>query len=98
MKGSLPCRCDRGERQRVEDEYAALVGRKPKTMNHEARCPIVESYRLAEVERKLDKLGGQPSLPDPILEAIDAETRKDLEAERARLRKRLDSYLDKSPS
>jgi len=96
MKGSLPCKCDRGERQRVETEYAALMGRAPKNLSHLPSCPIVESYRLAEVEKKLSTLDVQPSLPDPVCEAADAAKRKDLEAERARLRKRLDSYLDKA--
>lgn len=96
MKGSLPCRCDRGERQRQEDEYSKLVGKKAKQVAHSARCPIVESYRLAEVERKLEALDVLVPLPDPILEAADAEKRRDLMNERERLRKRLDSYLDKA--
>jgi hypothetical protein len=96
MKGSIPCRCDRGERQRVETEYASLMGRQAKTVSHLPSCPIVEGYRLREVEKKLDKLGEQMSLPDPILEEADSAKRVELEAERKRLRKRLDRYLDKS--
>jgi hypothetical protein len=98
MKGSLPCKCDRGERQRVETEYAGLMGRPAKNVSHLPSCPIVESYRLAEVERKLDRLGVQSALPDPILEAVDADKKKDLEAERNRLRKRLARYLDNAPA
>jgi hypothetical protein len=74
------------------------MGKTPRSVSHLPSCPIVESYRLREVERKLDALDVQPSLPDPICEAADAAKRADLEGERKRLRKRLDRYLDKTPS
>jgi hypothetical protein len=94
MKGSLPCKCDRGERQRIETEYAALMGRPPANISHTAQCPIVESYRLAEVERKLSKLGEQPTFDDPMMKTLEVDKLKDLEGERNRLRKRLARYLD----
>jgi hypothetical protein len=98
MKGSLPCKCDRGERQRVETEYAGLMGRPAKNVSHLPSCPIVESYRLAEVERKLRKLAEQPTFEEQIMTDLDVEKRKDLEGERNRLRKRLARYLDNAPA
>lgn len=94
MKGSVPCRCDLGERQRTEDDYAKIVGRERKKLSHLPSCPIVEAHNLRAVEAKLERLDEQPALPDPICEAQDAALRAELQASRKRLRKRLERYVD----
>lgn len=94
MKGSLPCRCDRGERQRLEDEYAALMGRAPKKVSHNPSCPIVQAARLKQIEVKLARQDEQPTLPDPVLEAIESQATADLRAERDRLRRKLAPHIE----
>ncbi len=93
MKGSLPCKCERGERQRIEDDWARQMGRKPKTVNHEARCPIVVKHRLTELDRKIEGMANALTLPDPIFEAMEQAKMLDLQAERARLVKALAPYV-----
>lgn len=94
MKGSLPCRCDRGERQRAEDEWAKAMGKAPKKVGHTPSCPIVQAARLKQVEAKLARLGEQPALPDPILEQLDTQATADLRAERERLRRQLARHIE----
>ena len=89
MKGSVPCRCDRGERQREEDAHAALVLKQPKKVGHLPSCPIVQAHRLNQVRDQLNRLESQPTFAEPIMEALGSERRADLEAEERKLANRL---------
>jgi len=93
MKGSIPCKCDRGERQRAEDEWARTMGRAPKVQGHTAQCPIVRLHRMRQLERKIEEMGNTLTLPDPVLSSLNDERLADLVAQRDGLRKGLAQYL-----
>lgn len=94
MKGSLPCRCDRGERQRNEDEYARLLGKTPEKIGHNPSCPIVQAARLKQIEAKLNRLDEQPALPEAVLVEIDSQAKADLRSERNQLMRALSSHIE----
>ena len=91
MKGSVPCRCDRGERQREEDHHAALMMKQAKKVSHLPSCPIVQAHRLNQIRDQLNRDSAQPTFAEPVMESLAADKRKDLEAEERRLANRLRS-------
>jgi hypothetical protein len=92
MKGSVPCKCDRGERQRTEDEHAALLGKQARKVSHMPSCPIVQLHRLNEVKHKLDAQDAQPTFDEAVCLLLDAERRKELQREELRLLRSLKSH------
>ena len=86
----VTCGCRLEERQAEANASARLYNHEPEKLWHGASCAVVARMELRKVLEEIEADAAVLTLPDPVLESLNAIRRDALEARRDGLLARLD--------